>query len=76
MEIKNHVRSKITTFNLKLYVLVYNSLIDFPRSKFNYETITTNNFFANVHKYIKVKIQLHHSHITGEILDILTTFVI
>ena len=55
MEIKNHVRSKITTFNLKLYVLVYNSLIDFPRSKFNYETIRTNNFFANVQKYIKVK---------------------
>ena len=76
MEIKNYVRSKIPTFNLKLCALVYNSLIDFPRSTFNYETITTNNFFANVHKYIKVKIHLNHSHMTGEILDILTTFVI
>ena len=26
MEIKNYVRSKIPTFNLKLYVLVYNSI--------------------------------------------------
>ena len=67
MKIKTIVKSKIPTFNLKLYGLVYNSLIDFPRSKFNYETITTNDIFANVHKYIKVKIYLHHSHITGEI---------
>ena len=68
IEIKNYVKSnKIPKFNLKLYALVYNSLIEFPRSKFNYETITTNNFFGNVHKYIKVKIDLHHSHITGEI---------
>ena len=55
MEIKNYVRSKIPTFNLKLYVLVYNSLIDFPRLKFNYEAITTNNFFANVHNTSKLK---------------------
>ena len=68
IEIKNYVKSnKIPKFNLKLYALVYNSLIEFPRSKFNYETITTNNFFGNVHKYIKVKIDLRHSHITGEI---------
>ena len=68
IEIKNYVKSnKIPKFNLKLYALVYDSLIGFPRSKFNYETITTNNFFGNVHKYIKVKIDLHHSHITGEI---------
>ena len=68
IEIKNYVKSnKIPKFNLKLYALVYNSLIEFPRSKFNYETITTTNFFGNVHKYIKVKIDLHHSHITGEI---------
>ena len=70
IEIKNYVKSnKIPKFNLKLYALVYNSLIEFPRSKFNYETITTNNFFGNVHKYIKVKIDLHHSHITGEIFE-------
>ena len=37
MEIKNYVKFKISTFNLKLYALVYNSLIDFPRSKFNYD---------------------------------------
>ena len=52
---------------MKLYAFVYNSLIDFPKSKFNYETITTNKFLGNVHRYIKVKIHLHHSHITGEI---------
>ena len=68
IEIKSYVKSnKIPKFILKLYALVYNSLIDLPRLKFNYETITTNNFFGNVHKYIKAKIRLHHSHITVEI---------
>ena len=32
IEIKNYVKSnKIPKFNSKLYALVYNSLIDFPR---------------------------------------------
>ena len=75
IELKNYVKSDIIPkFNLKLCALVYNSLIDFPRSKFNYETITTNNFFGNVQKYIKVKIHLHHSHITGEIFGYLHDF--
>ena len=32
------------------------------------DTITTNNFFRNVHHLIKVKVHLHHLHITGNIL--------
>ena len=72
IEIKNYVKSnKIPKFNSKLYALVYNSLIDFPRQKSNYETITANNFFGNVYTYIKVKIHHHHSHITGEIFGYL-----
>ena len=42
-------------------------MIDFPEPNFMYDTITTANFFRNVHHLIKVKIHLHHSHITGEI---------
>ena len=71
VEMKNYIKSaganKIPRFNLKLYAFVYNLSIDFAKSKFNNETITTNKFFGNVHRYIKVKIHLHHSHITGEI---------
>ena len=71
VEIKNLIKStganKIPRFNLKLYGFIYDSLIDFLKSKFNYETITTDNFFRNVHRLIKVKIHLHHSHVTGEI---------
>ena len=33
-----------------------------------YDSITTNNFFRNVHCLIKVKIYLHHSHITEKVL--------
>ena len=44
-------------------------MIAFPEANFMYDTITTANFFRNVHRLIKVKIYLHHSHITSEILD-------
>ena len=33
-----------------------------------YHTITTNNYFRNEHCLIKVKVHLHHFHITGKIL--------
>ena len=42
--------------------------MDFPRGKFDYETLTTSDLFIFVHKIINVKIHLHHSHITGKIL--------
>ena len=59
---------KILNFNLKLYAFVYDSLIDFPASSdITFDTITTNNFLKNVHKMIKVKVHLHHSHVTGKI---------
>ena len=69
VEIKNIINgteeNKIRQFNLKLYALVYVSMIDFPPSNFIYDTITTKNFFRNVHRLIKVKIHLNHSHTTG-----------
>ena len=69
---KNNIKStngnKISRFNLKLYAFVDNAMIDFPLSNFMYDTITTNNFFRNVHRLVKVKVHLHHSHTTGKIL--------
>ena len=53
--------------NLKVYAYIYNELIIFPRSNIEYETIPTNKFFTNVHRLIRGKFHLHHSHITGEI---------
>ena len=41
------------------YVFVYDAMIDFPESNFMCDTITTANFFRNVHRLIKV---------TGDIL--------
>lgn len=69
-EIKNALSStfgKVTKLNLKIYAYVYDESISFPRSDMAYETITTNKFFTNVHNLIKVKFNLHHSHITGKI---------
>ena len=71
-EIKNIIKkpngNKIPKFNLKSYAFVYDAMIDFPEPNFMYDTITTANFFRNLHCLIKVKIHLHHSHITREVL--------
>ena len=43
-------------------------MIDFPQLNFMYDTITTNNFFRNVHHLIKVKVHQNHYHIIETIL--------
>ena len=66
-EIKNSNAFNVPKFNLKVYAYVYDELINFPTSDIEYETITANKFFINVHRLIRVKFHLHHSHIPGEI---------
>ena len=71
-EIKNALSTthrNVPKFNLKVYAYVYDELVCFPRSDIDYETITTNKFFTNVHRLIRGKFHLHHSHITGKIFD-------
>ena len=46
----------------------------FPTTKFECETVTTRNLFEYVHKIINVKINLHHSHITGKIIGYVHDF--
>ena len=67
VEIKGYVNSKISKFNLQLYAFVYDKVMKFPFSKFEFETVRTTNLFQSVHKIINAKINLHHSHITGEV---------
>ena len=68
VDMKNNPRSKISKRILQLYAYVYQKIIDFPRVKFDYETLTTYDMFVYVHRIINVKIHLHHSHVTGKIL--------
>ena len=56
VEIKNLVKTTIPKFDPQLYALVYDKLIDFPESDFVFDTITTDNFFRNVHRMLKVKV--------------------
>ena len=70
-EIKNALQfsaGRVPKFNLKVDAFVYDMLVYFPNSNIQYETFTTSAFFINVHHLIKMKIHLHHSHITGKIL--------
>ena len=48
--------------------------MDFPESKFDYETLTTLNIFENIHRLINVKIHIHHSHMTGRIYSYVHDF--
>ena len=57
-EIKNllsNAYENVPKFNLKVYAYVYDELIIFPRRDIEYETITTNKFFTNVHQLIRGK---------------------
>ena len=71
-EIKNALQKtdgNVSKFNLKIYAYVYDQLVYFPRSDIDYETIITNKFFINIHRLIRGKFHLHHSHITGRIYE-------
>ena len=69
-EIKNALtksRGEVYKFNLKVYAFVYNKITFLPHSKIEYDIITTDKLFIHVHRLIKGKVHLHHSHMTGEI---------
>ena len=68
VKIKNNRSGcKIPKFTLQTYALVYQRLMDFPQGEFEYETLTTINFFESTHRVINIKIHLNHSHVTGKI---------
>ena len=70
-EIKNALsqsHGEVYKFNLKVYAFVYDKIIFLPLSDIKYDTVPTDKFFIHVHRLIKGKIHLHHSHMTGEIL--------
>ena len=66
--IKSKRTTKISKFTLKLYAFVYQRIMKFPQNKFEFETVATNDLFENIHKIINVKVHLHHSHVTGEVI--------
>ena len=69
-EIKNALSTthgNVPKFNLEIYAYVYDELVCFTGSDIDYETITTNKFFTNVHRLIRGEFHLHHSHITRKI---------
>ena len=68
VKIKNNKSGcKIPKFTLQIYAFVYQRLMDFHQGRFDYETLTTINFFESIHSLINVKILLHQSHVTGKI---------
>ena len=67
VQIKSKQTLKISKFTLRLYAFVYQSIMNFPQTKFENETLTTGNLFEYVHK-INITIHLHYSHVTRKII--------
>ena len=70
-DIKNALgqsRGEVHKFNLKVYAFVYDTLSFLPKTNIEYDTVTSGRFFMHVHRLIKGKNHLHHSHVTGQIL--------
>ena len=74
VQIKSKQKAKISKIALQLYAFVYQRIMRFPRTKSEFETVTTGNLFEYVHKIVNVKINLHHSHITGKIIGYVHDF--
>ena len=74
VQIKSKQKAKISKFTLQLYAFVYQRIMRFPRTKFEFETVTAGNLFEYVYKIINLKINLHHSHITGKIIGYVHDF--
>ena len=69
-DIKNALKTcgkSIPKFRLKIYAYLYDELFCFPIQD-TYDIVTTKKFFSHVHNQITMKVHLHHSHVTGEIL--------
>ena len=74
VQIKSKQKEEISKFALQLYAFIYQRIMRFPRTKFEFETVTTGNLFEYVHKIVNVKINLHDSHITGKIIGYVHDF--
>ena len=53
----------------KIIASVYNSLMDFPSNKFEIKTVVTKNFFKSIRNLPYGSHVIHHSHVTGEIME-------
>ena len=65
-DIKNALgqsRGEVHKFNLKVYAFVYDTLSFLPKTNIEYDTVTSGRFFMHVHRLIKGKNHLHHSHV-------------
>ena len=66
-EIKNVNVFNVPKFNLKVYAFVYDELLKFSRKWYRIWNNYDKKDFINVHRLIRGKFHLHHSHITGKI---------
>ena len=49
-------------------MFVYQKLKEFPAGRFDFDALTTQDLFGSIHWVVKVKLNLHHSQVTGKIL--------
>ena len=61
------MQTKISKFTLQIYRFGYSKIMDFQQSDFEFDVLTTHNFFKKNYRLLKVKTHLDHSPITAKI---------
>ena len=68
VKVKNNPGFKISKFTLQIYPFVTKSWWSFLLVNLVFDAVTTQDLFESVHRVVDVKLNLHHSHVTGKIL--------
>ena len=68
-KVDHHSRFRMSKYSIQLYFFFYDTIMNFPTSKFDeIKTVSKNGFIINLYRVINFKVHIHHSHITGQII--------
>ena len=68
-KVNHHPRYRMSKYALQLYSIFYDGIMNFPTTKFDeIKTVCTDGFIINLYRIINFKVQIHHSHVTGQII--------
>ena len=66
VKVKKNLGFKIPKSTLQIHAFVYQKFMDFPSGRFDFDALTTQDLFENVHRVVSIKIHLHHSYVIGK----------
>ena len=59
----------MSKYALQIYSFFYDGIMNFPTTKFDeIKTVCTDGFIINLYRIINFKVNIHYSHVTGQII--------